>query len=73
MTVIVGRPVEVGPPNTEPSAAEVQAVFERYLDEVGRIFSTHAAYYLPPSVAKQGLRVQWIGHGPVRHVLPATS
>ena len=68
VTLVVGRPVEVGPPTPTPSPAEVQAVFERYVDEVARIFETHAARYLPPSVASRGLHIEWIGHGRVRHV-----
>ena len=73
VTLVIGRPVEVGPPNPTPSSAEVQAVFERYVDEVARIFETHAARYLPAPVAGRGLRVEWIGHGQIRHVVAHPS
>lgn len=68
VTLVVGRPVDAGPPNAAPSASEVQAVFERYVDEIARIFETHAARCLPKEVASRGLLIEWIGHGRIRHV-----
>ncbi len=68
VTLVIGRPVEVGAPDPSPSAEKVEAVFADYVAEVARIFSTHAARYLPAEVAARGLRIERIGHGLVRHV-----
>ena len=63
ITVVIGRAIEVGPPNASPSDEEVYATYLRYTDEVARIFATHGARYLPPAVAARGLRIQWIQRG----------
>ena len=67
ITFVVGRQVETGPPNPRPTDAEVDAVFERYIDEVCRLFQANAGKYLPPEVAANGLQIHRIGHGLVRH------
>ena len=59
--------VPVGPANPRPSEAEVEAVFERYLEEIERLFAANAPKYLPPDVAARGLKIHRIGHGVVRH------
>ena len=64
---MVGRQVPVGPPNARPSDAEVEAVFERYVNEVCRLFVANAPLYLPKEVAANGLKIHRIGHGVVRH------
>ena len=68
VTIVVGRPVECGTPNENPSEPEVEALFDRYLDEISRIWATHARAYLPPEVADRGLRIERIGFGLVRQV-----
>ncbi|KOO28546.1 diacylglycerol o-acyltransferase 2-like protein [Chrysochromulina tobinii] len=45
----------------------VEEVFERYVDEMCRLFREHAAACLPASVAARGLEVHRIGQGLVRH------
>ena len=67
VTFVVGRQVPTGPPNPKPSEAEVDAAFERYMDEVCRLWLANAPKYLPPEVAAKGLKIQRIGHGVVRH------
>jgi 2-acylglycerol O-acyltransferase 2 len=67
VTFVVGRQVPVGPANPRPSEAEVEAVFERYLEEIERLFAANAPKYLPPDVAARGLKIHRIGHGVVRH------
>ena len=64
---VVGRQVPTGPPNPKPSDAEVDAVFERYMDEVCRLYRANAPKYLPAEVAANGLKIHRIGHGVVRH------
>lgn len=49
-----GRPVDVGPPQEEPSAAAVEDLFSRYVAELHRLFDEHKAL-LPPEVAARGL------------------
>ena len=68
VTLVVGREISVGPPNANPTEAEVEAVFNRYLDEISRVWATYATTYLPASVAANGLRVERIGSGVIRRV-----
>ena len=70
-TFVMGRLVEVGPPNQSPSDAEVDAVFQRYLDEISRLWASNAFKYLPAAVAANGLRLELIGVGPLRHTVDA--
>ena len=50
---------------TDPTEAEIEAVFERFVAELWRIFDENAAKYLPADVAARGLRVERIGVGVV--------
>ena len=68
VTFVVGDQIPVGPPNADPSDDEVDAVFERYVDEMCRLFTENAPKHLPTEVAARGLEVHRIGHGLVRHV-----
>lgn len=52
-----GAPVEVGPPEENPSDERVEEVFTRYLDELQRVFSANAYDCLPPEVAARGLKI----------------
>jgi len=63
--LVIGREVAVGPPNADPTEAEIEAVFERFVAELWRIFDENAAKYLPADVAARGLRVERIGVGVV--------
>lgn len=56
-----GRPVEVGPPELEPSEARVREIFRRYCAELLRLFDAHK-HVLPPAVAARGLQLVWRGH-----------
>jgi len=67
VTFVVGRRVPTGAPNAKPTEAEVEAVFERYVDEVCALFCRNAGKYLPPEVAANGLQIHRIGQGVVRH------
>ena len=73
VTFVVGRRVPTtidGKPNLNPTDTEVEAVFERYVDEVCRLFIENGPKYLPPDIAARGLKMVRIGHGVVRHALP---
>ena len=63
--LVIGREVAVGLPNADPTEAEVEAVFERFVAELWRIFDENAAKYLPADVAARGLRIERIGVGVV--------
>lgn len=76
VTFVVGRRVPTTPngePNLNPTDAEVEAIFERYTDEVCRLFLENAPKYLPPEIAERGLKIVRIGHGVVRHALPPAA
>ena len=73
---VVGRRVPTtddGRPCPNPTEEQVEAVFQRFIDEVGRLFLNNAARCLPPEVAARGLKVHRIGHGVVRHVKPESA
>ena len=72
VTFIIGRSVDVGPPNTNPTDVQVQAVLRAYATEMCRLFAAHAYRCLPPAVAARGLRVKWIGHSVVCETGPLT-
>lgn len=59
-----GEPVRTGPPNAQPSEAEVTAVFERYVAELKRLFDAHKDACLPPEVAAKGLEIGFSGGTP---------
>lgn len=52
-----GNPVEVGSPVEDPSDELVQLVFERYVQELRRLFNEYKDECLPPAVAAKGLEV----------------
>eukprot|EP00619_Florenciella_sp_RCC1007_P003689 CAMPEP_0205916388 /NCGR_PEP_ID=MMETSP1325-20131115/8468_1 /ASSEMBLY_ACC=CAM_ASM_000708 /TAXON_ID=236786 /ORGANISM="Florenciella sp., Strain RCC1007" /LENGTH=130 /DNA_ID=CAMNT_0053283657 /DNA_START=47 /DNA_END=439 /DNA_ORIENTATION=+ len=62
---VFGRPIACGGRTTcnPPTDAEVEAIAELYAAELRRLFDEHAHKWLPPEVARQGLRVVRIGHG----------
>ena len=70
VTFVIGEQVDVGPPNSQPTEAQVETVFEKYVTELCRLFMAHAPRLLPKEVAAKGIRVHRIGHGLVREVLP---
>ena len=55
--IVYGAAVDVGPPEAEPSDARVEAIFEKYLAELQRIFDENAKECLPPDIAAAGLKV----------------
>ena len=70
-TLVVGREVDVGSPNPDPTDREVDEVFGRYVAELQRLFDKYAFQHLPAEVAMRGLRIERIGDGPV--ALPASA
>lgn len=52
-----GRPVDVGKANDSPSDEQVREVFERYVEELTRMFDEYKGECLPPAVAAKGLHV----------------
>lgn len=52
-----GDAVDVGAPNPDPTDAQVEAVFERYVAELQRVFEAHKHTCLPPDVAARGLTI----------------
>jgi len=56
-----GEPVDVGPPDANPSDSKVQEVFERYVQALQKVFNSEKDRLLPKNVAAQGLEVMWSG------------
>jgi len=56
-----GKPVEVGPPDAEPSDEKVQEVYTRYVAELKRLFEANAKDCLPAAVAAKGLKIVKLG------------
>jgi 2-acylglycerol O-acyltransferase 2 len=56
-----GREIAVGPPNPNPTDAQVEQVFRMYCHELLRLFDEHKSA-LPPAVAARGLSIVWRGH-----------
>jgi len=54
-----GEPVDVGPPDANPSDSKVQEVFERYVQALQKVFNSEKDRLLPKNVAAQGLEVMW--------------
>jgi len=52
-----GNAVSVGPPNKNPTDAEVEEVFERYCTELRLVFDTNKDASLPADVAARGLTI----------------
>jgi len=58
----VGRPVEVGIADPEPSDVRVREVFLMYCAELRRLFDQFKDTALPSAVAARGLKLEWRGH-----------
>merc|ERR1712050_616757 len=52
-----GRPVDVGPPEEDPSDKRVQEIYAKYVAELQRLFDENAKDCLPPAVAAKGLKI----------------
>ena len=52
-----GQPVDVGPPTSAPTDAQVEAVYERYVAALRELFDAHKDECLPPEVAAKGLGI----------------
>jgi len=52
-----GNAVSVGPKNADPTDAQVEEVFARYVAELRRVFDENKDACLPPEVAARGLTV----------------
>jgi len=53
----LGKPVEVGPKEENPSAERVKEVFDRYAAELQAVFNSEKDKYLPKEVADKGLEI----------------
>lgn len=60
-----GEPLEVGPPEPEPSDEMVEELFARYLAALRVLFDRHAHECLPPAVAARGLKIVRLDGRPV--------
>ena len=63
VTIVSGRPVRVGPPNPNPTDAELMALLAAYDAELQTIFRDHGPTSLPADIAANGLLVRWRGAG----------
>lgn len=61
VTIVSGLPISLGPPNDEPTAAQLAEALEKYEAELIRLFDKYKATALPPAVAAKGFRVTWRG------------
>lgn len=59
MTIVSGLSVDLGPPNPNPTPAELTIAFEKYSAELTRIFEKYKDSALPRDVAAQGFKVHW--------------
>lgn len=64
-----GQPVEVGPPDEDPSEEKVRLVFEHYIGALRQLFDAHKDTCLPRAVAARGLEVVWRGEQ-IKGVVP---
>ena len=60
---VFGRPIATGPPNSDPTQDEVEAVYPLYAAELTALFDAHAVAWLPAAVARRGLRIVRMGGG----------
>mmetsp|Transcript_98632 Transcript_98632/g.287707 ORF Transcript_98632/g.287707 Transcript_98632/m.287707 type:complete len:252 (-) Transcript_98632:20-775(-) len=60
-----GRPLEVGPPEPEPSEERVEELFGRYALALQELFDRHCHECLPPEVAARGLLLRRLDGKPV--------
>lgn len=66
-----GAPLEVGPPEPEPSDERVEELFGRYVEALQELFNRHAHECLPPEVAARGLVMRRLDGKPFpRSVMP---
>ena len=56
--LVLGTPIRLGPPNPEPTEAQVMEVYGRWAAEVRRLFDKHKGDLLPQPVAARGLAIQ---------------
>lgn len=59
MTIVSGLEVDLGPPNPNPTAAELDAAFQKYSAELHRLFDKYKDRALPKAVAARGFNVNW--------------
>lgn len=59
ITIVAGKPIEVGPPNENPSPEQLNDLRGKYESELRRIFDTYKDIALPEDVARNGFRVNW--------------
>jgi hypothetical protein len=59
MTIVSGKSVDLGPPNPNPTPAELTVAFEKYAAELDRIFEKYKNKALPKEVAANGFKVKW--------------
>ena len=59
ITIVSGSPIEVGPPNPNPTAADLKVVYEKYEAELHRLFNKYGKKSLPPDVFNQGFTLRW--------------
>jgi hypothetical protein len=60
-----GNPIEVGPPEPNPSDERVEEVFQQYLLELQKVFNANCHDCLPSEVAKKGLNIIRLDGKPV--------
>ncbi|CEM31480.1 unnamed protein product [Vitrella brassicaformis CCMP3155] len=70
ITLGIGRALEVGEPDPNPSDEKVARVLATYLEHLHEVFETFKTQCLPPEVAKRGLVVHMRGHLTNTAVLP---
>lgn len=59
MTIVSGLAVDLGPPNPNPTPAELTVAFEKYSAELTRLFEKYKKTALTPEVAARGFKVRW--------------
>lgn len=59
MHIRYGEPVDVGPPDENPSEERVLKVFEMYKAALQEVFDKHNDTCLPHEVAARGLTIVW--------------
>jgi hypothetical protein len=59
ITIVAGQPIPVGPPNPNPSAAELKVIYDKYEQELHRIFNKYGKDALPRDVFERGLTLRW--------------
>jgi len=62
LQTFVGRAVEVGSADSNPSDEFVRTIFVKYCTELRRLFDEHKDVALPADVAARGIDIIWRGH-----------